>query len=622
MNTINGMPIVWDSEADNKFFGSVFPESDNLNSNKSFNEISNERALQTPFGNNSMFYKGNREVINGKVLIAPDIAWRYILVHDYDATKLINEFREENIKLKNSEGKYDDEIDFIVYAEKDDITISLGRVLLIKMSDSIVKYYVENKNPSNFIKDLASSIYKQQKEKNTFHFTEEEIADAFLDSIKLQTKGLTDVSILDVENFLKNITENISTFLHEDSKFTREQWDPTLKSDNYLFDKPERAVNYFVNKCDDAINEFKQFKIKLETIKSFNIIGFDFNTPYVADLIKTIDEKIQSIEEFKNWLLENREDIKLKIPYICGVWNGMIEFVAGIMDIAFFALNFLVGQVLEDDINLESLSLRESIEEILEKVLKNPSKIVTEAIEAIKNYKYTRYKDPKLNKYQLQYNEGEDTILAIDLIITIVTIIKGITKLSKQLPKFTKWIDEVLERRRKRKVFNNFERLENAWKKGWSKEKILEILKGEKPLPEEYLKKGYIVEHYNLFQKEEIASRIVLKETFEKRGIGKPDIGKTEFVSRKSDVDEILMLSREDQAKKLGIPIEQVEKGQLVRIDFKLSREVKIEIPSGNEWGANSEWIPGGILPDGNLEAIIKTEGLIENRHYIVKYLK
>ena len=82
------------------------------------------------------------------------------------------------------------------------------------------------------------------------------------------------------------------------------------------------------------------------------------------------------------------------------------------------------------------------------------------------------------------------------------------------------------------------------------------------------------------------------------------------------------MLSREDQAKKLGIPIEQVEKGQLVRIDFKLSREVKIEIPSGNEWGANSEWIPGGILPDGNLEAIIKTEGLIENRHYIVKYLK
>jgi hypothetical protein len=446
MNTINGIPIVWDTEGDNNLFGSLFLQGNNLGSNKLFNEISNERALQTPFGKNSMFYKESREVINGKIIIAPDIAWRYTFVHDYDATKLINEFREENIKLKNSEGKYDDEIDFIVYAEKDDITISLGRVLLIKMSDAMLKYYVENKNPSNFIKDLASSIYKQQKEKNTFHFTEEEIADAFLDSIKLQAKGLTDISILDVENFLKNITESISTFLHEDLKFTKEQWDPTLKSDNYLFAKPEQAVNYFVNKCDDAIKEFKQFKTKLETIKSFNIIGFDVNTPYVAYLIKTIDDQIQNVQEFKKWLLENKEDIELKIPYICGVWNGMIEFIAGIIDLTFLALNFLVGQVLEDDINLESLSLRESIEEILDKVLKNPSKIVTEAIEAIKNYKYTRYNDPKLNKYQLQYNEGEDSILAIDLIITIVTIIKGITKLSKQLPKFTKWIDEVLAR--------------------------------------------------------------------------------------------------------------------------------------------------------------------------------
>lgn len=51
----------------------------------------------------------------------------------------------------------------------------------------------------------------------------------------------------------------------------------------------------------------------------------------------------------------------------------------------------------------------------------------------------------------------------------------------------------------------------------------------------------------------------------------------------------------------------------MVRIDFDLSKkDVKIEMPSSNEWGANPQWIPGGILPDENLEVIIKTEGLIE----------
>lgn len=45
-------------------------------------------------------------------------------------------------------------------------------------------------------------------------------------------------------------------------------------------------------------------------------------------------------------------------------------------------------------------------------------------------------------------------------------------------------------------------------------------------------------------------------------------------------------------------------------------------MPSGNEFGANDKWLPGGILPEGNLEAIIKTEGLKEGVHYTVKYLK
>ncbi len=385
-------------------------------------------------------------------------SWKYEVIHDYNGSKLIKEFREENLKLKNSKGTDDEDIDFIVYAEKDDFTISLGRVLLIKMSDAMVKYYYQYKGTEDLTKFWAKYVYDQQKSNNTFHFKEDEIAKAFLDSIKLQTSLISDITVLDAENYLKRITENISTFLHEDLKFSREQWDPTLKSDKYLFAKPEQAANYFVNKCNDLIKELNDLKAKLKLIESFNIVGFEVKTPLIEDLIKAIDNKIKSIQKFKAWIIENKNDLKLKIPYICGIWNGMVEFVAGIVDIVLLALNIIISELLEDEINLETLQIRESIEEILEAILKDPMKIIDEAISSIKQYKYSRYDDPQLNQYQLQYNEGEDTILAIDIIVTIITIIKGIAKLTKQLPKFTKWIDEILARNGKgaRKIKNAF----------------------------------------------------------------------------------------------------------------------------------------------------------------------
>ncbi len=200
------------------------------------------------------------------------------------------------------------------------------------------------------------------------------------------------------------------------------------------------------NKCNDLIKELNDLKAKLKLIESFNIVGFEVKTPLIEDLIKTIDNKIKSIQKFKAWIIDNKNDLKLKIPYICGIWNGMAEFVAGIIDIILLAINFIFSDLLEDDLNLERLGIRESIEEILEKILKDPMKVIDGVIHAIQQYKYSRYDDPKLNQYQLQYNEGEDTILTIDIIVTILTIVKGIAKLTKLLPKFTKWIDDVLAR--------------------------------------------------------------------------------------------------------------------------------------------------------------------------------
>ncbi|MDR6969178.1 hypothetical protein J2X31_003205 [Flavobacterium arsenatis] len=158
--------------------------------------------------------------------------------------------------------------------------------------------------------------------------------------------------------------------------------------------------------------------------------------------------------------------------------------------------------------------------------------------------------------------------------------------------------------------------------KGFSREKILAIAKHERPDPFEYLKKEYILQHLKKFEDEGIASRIVLKDDYDRFGVGKPDLGKTEFVSTKSEIDKILKLPLNEQSRKLGISIQQLNNGQVMRIDFKLSSKNKIFMPSGNEFGTNSKWLPGGMLPEKNLEAIIKTEGMKEGIDYIAKIIR
>lgn len=46
----------------------------------------------------------------------------------------------------------------------------------------------------------------------------------------------------------------------------------------------------------------------------------------------------------------------------------------------------------------------------------------------------------------------------------------------------------------------------------------------------------------------------------------------------------------------IGIPQSQLKNGSLVRIDISNPRSAGLRVPSGNEAGANSQWIPEGKL--------------------------
>lgn len=142
---------------------------------------------------------------------------------------------------------------------------------------------------------------------------------------------------------------------------------------------------------------------------------------------------------------------------------------------------------------------------------------------------------------------------------------------------------------------------------GLSAEKRSEIIampKGTRPDPSEYLSPDYIENHLQKFS--DGATRFMPARNLEKYGIAQLD--GTSFVMPKDEADAMLKASTGNprvMEKELGLPEGFLDSNEIVRIDIAEPGEFHLRMPSGNEAGANENWIPGGVLPDGASEAVV-----------------
>ncbi|MBP9682945.1 MAG: hypothetical protein KBD76_16210, partial [Bacteriovorax sp.] len=133
---------------------------------------------------------------------------------------------------------------------------------------------------------------------------------------------------------------------------------------------------------------------------------------------------------------------------------------------------------------------------------------------------------------------------------------------------------------------------------------ILRLPKGSRPSPETYLTKEYIESHLAKF--DDGASKFMRKSDFENYGPAQVD--GTAFVLSKIEADKIINLAagnKRSLEESLGFPSGFLDSNELVRIDISKPRYFNIRIPSGNEPGTNSLWLPGGKLPNGNYEGVL-----------------
>lgn len=156
---------------------------------------------------------------------------------------------------------------------------------------------------------------------------------------------------------------------------------------------------------------------------------------------------------------------------------------------------------------------------------------------------------------------------------------------------------------------------------GNTKQSILSIPKGKRPLPETYLSPTYIDKHLESFY--EGGSYIVPKEILDKYGrelIGRPD--NNQFIMSKSEMDALILKANGNISvleAEHGIPTGVWQNKELIRVDVIDPRKFKLRMPTGNEAGANDLWIPGGLLPNRYKEAIINRVPVGEYAEKLIK---
>ena len=160
---------------------------------------------------------------------------------------------------------------------------------------------------------------------------------------------------------------------------------------------------------------------------------------------------------------------------------------------------------------------------------------------------------------------------------------------------------------------------EIRYKNYWN-EPILKIPKGSRPDPKTYVNSEYLTKHFAEFDDGAtvIQTEWAYTNYSEANGfLGVPD-DNTLFVMPTKYADKVIKNSNGNInyiEEKLGFPKGYFKYGGgLVRIDVEDLSDLDLRLPSGNETGANSMWIPGGETSGGVPEAILNTVPLDKTR--------
>lgn len=137
-----------------------------------------------------------------------------------------------------------------------------------------------------------------------------------------------------------------------------------------------------------------------------------------------------------------------------------------------------------------------------------------------------------------------------------------------------------------------------------------------RPDPSVYLSQAEIDAHLSLFNRG--AVRVTPTVSISKYGTAGPDGA---FVIPKSELARIMQETGGDAAKierALGLNAGDLTSGQVSILEIAPERFVNLRVPSGNEGGANANWLPGGYTSGGVPEAVMDLSSLSSDKFIVL----
>jgi hypothetical protein len=371
-------------------------------------------SYDSPFGEESLFSSSQNTLVDG--------SWKYKIETSINGNELLTKYMANDSAIENSKGKSKDDIDFIIYVETKSV-IELNRVVLIRMSKAMREYIITQykNNPVDFYNKISIDLLKNPKIK----ISKEELINAF--TLEMQYRSNKIISdngqSYTVSEFISKLFDSISDSLRG-LKISEKYWNPD----------PGKAAQKPVFRIAPVITLIKSSLPFLKTVvpKKFYQV--------IITTIKVIEatEKLYNTTETSD---------KIAFAFLCGAINGLIEFLAGIIDIILIIIEFiLVSETYTDaEEKLFVDGLTEIIENFTEAYIRNPLFITEAVVISLSQYISQRYSNNSSN-YVRAHNAGEDAVLIIDLIVSVITVVKAFPKAGQKLPKFTKWIDDAIKR--------------------------------------------------------------------------------------------------------------------------------------------------------------------------------
>jgi hypothetical protein len=481
MNTINGIPIVWDTEGDNNLFGSLFPEGMNMS-----DVMSGNKFPQFPVNNNftilstkdigNKYYENNAKYQQGGITVYAD--------DDIDLEKQLEEVKV----YENRFYKEFKDFTFVLFVSKNgarllnqykECTVSSNEIALfleVNDSNNVFGSVMEMKHGDNInkVKLPIAEMLEFMRTKRV-NLEDDDIIELLKGAYqskggilnwigRIYTKvigGITSFALSGVELLNQAFISFFDSLLIDEKHWNTEvkEYSAFFVPDNLLElinkkeDNKDKIIEAILLPVKSKLNDVeKAIESSLESIKPL------FPSKIHKALEKSIKTIFQGVDVFLEYL--EKEDFmnllktafEVANAHLCGFINGIVDFFKGIFEIISLILNMISGLkdytsdsffynslLIEIFENMISMIVEFDFKKFMINAFFYPIKLLAKTINFVKNINLD-LTSININLSKVGYITGYITGLIITIIIDALYTggVKAVEDIIKALETFLK----------------------------------------------------------------------------------------------------------------------------------------------------------------------------------------